>query len=85
MDIYALSQKVILLNSGKLKFLSWDIKNKKNTYFRNPKIIRPDGGTGRRAGLKHQWQQCCVGSSPTPGTEKPHNKLILWGSIFLLS
>ena len=33
-------------------------------------IASPDGGIGRRAGLKHQWQQCCVGSIPTPGTEK---------------
>ncbi len=30
----------------------------------------PDGGIGRRAGLKHLWQQCRVGSSPTPGTKK---------------
>jgi hypothetical protein len=30
----------------------------------------PDGGIGRRAGLKHQWQQCCAGSIPAPGTEK---------------
>ena len=29
----------------------------------------PDGGIGRRAGLKHQWQQCCAGSTPAPGTE----------------
>ena len=28
----------------------------------------PDGGIGRRAGLKHQWQQCCAGSIPAPGT-----------------
>ena len=28
----------------------------------------PDGGIGRRAGLKHQWLQGCAGSIPAPGT-----------------
>ena len=36
----------------------------------------PDGGIGRRAGLKHQWQQCCAGSIPAPGTESPVCQLI---------
>ena len=27
-------------------------------------------GLCRRAGLKHQWQQCCGGSIPPPGTKK---------------
>jgi hypothetical protein len=35
-----------------------------------PSGFCPDGGIGRRAGLKHQWQQCCAGSIPAPGTEK---------------
>ena len=28
----------------------------------------PDGGIGRRVGLKHQWMQVLVGSIPTLGT-----------------
>ena len=28
----------------------------------------PDGGIGRRAGLKHQWPQGRAGSTPAPGT-----------------
>ncbi len=30
--------------------------------------IRPDGGIGRRDGLKIRYPKGCVGSSPTPGT-----------------
>ena len=30
--------------------------------------LSPDGGIGRRAGLKHQWPQGCAGSIPAPGT-----------------
>jgi hypothetical protein len=30
---------------------------------------RPDGGIGRRAGFKIQFQQWSVGSIPTPGTQ----------------
>ena len=32
------------------------------------KIKCPDGGIGRRVGLKHQWMQVLVGSIPTLGT-----------------
>ena len=36
----------------------------------------PDGGIGRRVGLKHQLQQCCAGSIPAPGTiQKTSNDL----------
>ena len=31
-------------------------------------IVRPDGGIGRRAGLKIQFPQGSVGSTPSPGT-----------------
>ena len=31
----------------------------------------PDGGIGRRAGLKHQWGNTCAGSTPALGTTKP--------------
>ena len=31
----------------------------------------PDGGIGRRAGLKHQWIHFHAGSIPAPGTKKP--------------
>jgi hypothetical protein len=30
--------------------------------------ICPDGGTGRRAGLKNQWEFSLAGSIPAPGT-----------------
>ena len=32
---------------------------------------RPDGGIGRRAGLKHQWIHFHAGSIPALGTLKP--------------
>ena len=31
--------------------------------------IRPDGGIGRRVGLKHQCPKGCAGSTPAPGTQ----------------
>ena len=31
--------------------------------------IRPDGGIGRRVGLKHQWGNTRAGSTPALGTE----------------
>ncbi len=40
-------------------------------------IFCRSGGTGRRAGLKIQYGQPCVGSSPTSGTTKCNNLLIL--------
>lgn len=36
----------------------------------------PDGGIGRRAGLKHQWIHFHAGSTPAPGTKIPYNQLI---------
>jgi len=33
-------------------------------------------GLRRRAGLKHQWQQCCAGSIPAPGTETEETDLL---------
>ena len=35
--------------------------------------IRPDGGIGRRVGLKHQCPKGCAGSTPAPGTAKRGN------------
>ena len=32
--------------------------------------ISPDGGIGRRAGLKHQWSNIHPGSTPGLGTRK---------------
>ena len=40
---------------------------KKNTLHLLP-VTGPDGGIGRRAGLKHQWPKGCAGSIPAPGT-----------------
>ena len=44
------------------------VMNEQNIYLRLPKIYRPDGGTGRRAGLKNQWAFAHAGSIPAPGT-----------------
>ena len=35
----------------------------------NRKLTSPDGGIGRRAGLKHQWSNIHPGSTPGLGTE----------------
>lgn len=35
------------------------------------KSICPDGGIGRRVGLKHQWINFFAGSIPALGTQKP--------------
>ena len=32
-------------------------------------LRRPDGGIGRRVGLKHQWGNTRAGSTPALGTE----------------
>lgn len=39
-----------------------------------PRKRCPDGGIGRRVGLKHQWMQVLVGSIPTLGTYKKANR-----------
>jgi hypothetical protein len=36
---------------------------------------RPDGGIGRRAGLKHQWIHFHAGSIPALGTENLNNNV----------
>ena len=41
----------------------------------------PDGGIGRRAGLKHQWGNTCAGSTPALGTEA--GKVEKLSSLFL--
>ena len=38
---------------------------------------RPDGGIGRRAGLKHQWIYFHAGSIPALGTFKVKPQLII--------
>ena len=40
----------------------------KNDYLCPVIIESPDGGIGRRAGLKHQWIHFHAGSTPAPGT-----------------
>ena len=35
---------------------------------RNSKFLSPDGGIGRRVGLKHQWGNTRAGSTPALGT-----------------
>lgn len=39
--------------------------------------MRPDGGIGRRAGLKHQWIHFHPGSTPGLGTRKKAKYLII--------
>lgn len=39
--------------------------------------MRPDGGIGRRAGLKHQWIHFHPGSTPGLGTRKKAKYLIV--------
>ena len=34
-------------------------------------LVCPDGGIGRRVGLKHQWGKTRTGSIPVPGTALP--------------
>ena len=38
-----------------------------------PRFTSPDGGIGRRAGLKHQWIHFHAGSTPALGTQKIAN------------
>jgi hypothetical protein len=44
----------------------------------------PDGGIGRRAGLKHQWPQGCAGSTPAPGTENGRKRFLIWFFRFFI-
>ena len=40
-------------------------------------LRRPDGGIGRRVGLKHQWGNTRAGSTPALGTKQISNALYL--------
>ena len=42
----------------------------------------PDGGIGRRAGLKHQWGNTRAGSTPALGTLESANRLFSNGWLF---
>jgi hypothetical protein len=42
----------------------------------------PDGGIGRRAGLKHQWIHFHAGSIPALGTESLDNRNIIKALLF---
>lgn len=48
------------------KFLRKSLSNQKKTVPLRPQC--PDGGIGRRAGLKHQWIHFHAGSTPALGT-----------------
>ena len=45
----------------------------------------PDGGIGRRAGLKHQWGNTRAGSTPALGTLENANRLFFKWLAFYLS
>ena len=42
------------------------------------KMVCPDGGIGRRAGLKHQWIHFHPGSTPGLGTRKRGTRVSLF-------
>ena len=45
----------------------------------------PDGGIGRRAGLKHQWGNTRAGSTPALGTLESANRLFFkWLAFFFV-
>ena len=46
--------------------------------------ISPDGGIGRRAGLKHQWSNIHPGSTPGLGTKRVKYLKIKYLTRFLL-
>ena len=52
-------------------------------YLRNPIQYQrcPDGGIGRRAGLKNQWDSSLAGSIPAPGTKNPQSDTD-WGFCY---
>ena len=50
-----------------------------------PRFTGPDGGIGRRAGLKHQWIHFHAGSTPALGTQKiANNRQCRLLAIFIL-
>ena len=60
----------------------WVLKQKFFEFYKGF-IVCPDGGIGRRAGLKHQWIHFHPGSTPGLGTESRKVKKEL-SSIFFL-
>ena len=49
--------------------LLWNQNNVVSLHAIEKSSMRPDGGIGRRAGLKHQWIHFHPGSTPGLGTE----------------
>ena len=47
-------------------------------------LRRPDGGIGRRVGLKHQWGNTRAGSTPALGTKQGANHFFFKWLAFLL-
>ena len=48
------------------------------------KMVCPDGGIGRRAGLKHQWIHFHPGSTPGLGTGKRGTRVSLFFCFYVL-
>ena len=44
----------------------------------------PDGGIGRRAGLKHQWSNIHPGSTPGLGTKKSAKHVFMFSRFFFI-
>ena len=57
-------------------FLNWMLVLSKDLFtFAQQRQKSPDGGIGRRAGLKHQWSNIHPGSTPGLGTSKSAKQL----------
>ena len=83
--------KDILGGYKNIKMLSVERKNERNIWKIRKMFISctaikekhipddscPDGGIGRRAGLKHQWSNIHPGSTPGLGTRKKAKYLII--------
>ena len=55
-------------NIQKNSFFRQIIWHLKNLHYLCNRFSSPDGGIGRRAGLKHQWGNTRAGSTPALGT-----------------
>ena len=80
---HLLAQNGPLFNAKKHFFCQIICQLKKLHYLCN-RFSSPDGGIGRRAGLKHQWGNTRAGSTPALGTALNANRLNFKWLAFLL-
>ena len=80
---HLLAQNGPLFNAKKHFFCQIICQLKKLHYLCN-RFSSPDGGIGRRAGLKHQWGNTRAGSTPALGTALNANRLnFKWLAFFI--